>query len=165
MLTLQNVSSEDQSFLFEVYAQTRAEELQAMGWSCEERESFLRMQFDMQQRSYAMQYPAAEHQTVLLDQVRIGRMITDVTEEALLLIDISLLPEHQKQGIGTRLIRDLQQKAAETGKKVRLHVLNHNPAHNLYTRLDFRITGEKFPYLAMEWQPSNKITHSRGVRR
>jgi ribosomal protein S18 acetylase RimI-like enzyme len=152
MIILQQVTAEDEQFLYEVYVQTRAEEMGVMGWNQEQGEAFLRMQFDMQKRSYAMQYPKAEHRIVLLDGVPIGRIMIDFAEEALLLVDVSLLSRHHNLGIGTRLIRDLQQ-AAESGRAVRLHVLNSNPAQRLYARLGFQVTGEKFPYLAMEWQP------------
>lgn len=159
MITQQNVTQEDEAFLYEVYAQTRADEMLAMGWDREQGEAFLRMQFDMQRRSYAMQYPSAEHRIVLRDGVRVGRIMTDVREEALLLVDVSLVSSHRNQGIGTRLIRDLQQQAAESGRGVRLHVVNGNPAQQLYERLGFRVTGESFPYVAMEWIPGRKRIH------
>jgi len=152
MLEMQQVTSEDDPFLYEVYADTRLEEMSAIGFEGEQREMFLRMQFDMQKRSYAMQYPAAEHQIMLLDGVRIGRLITQVAEESVLLIDLSLLATYRNRGIGTRLLLDLQQRASAMGKSVRLHVLQNNSARHLYERLGFRITGDKSPYYAMEWK-------------
>lgn len=152
MLEVQQVTSEDDPFLYEVYADTRREELAAIGWVDEQRDMFLRMQFDMQKRSYAMQYPEAEHGILLQGGIRIGRVMTQVTEESLLLIDLSLMSAYRGQGIGTRLLVDLQQRAEGMDKTVRLHVLQNNPALHLYERLGFRVTEDKSPYFAMEWK-------------
>lgn len=166
MITLQRVNAQDEVFLYEVYAQTRDDEMQAMGWNGEQWEEFLNLQFVMQKRSYAMQYPAAEHHIILLDGVRIGRIMTEDTEDSLLLIDVSLLSNYRNKGIGTCLLRDLQQQASEVGKIVRLHVLSNNPAQGLYARLGFRVTEERFPYLKMEWDPRNEeVTNERGFLR
>jgi ribosomal protein S18 acetylase RimI-like enzyme len=152
MLNLHHVTAEDDPFLYELYAQTRAEELAAFGWGRAEQDAFLRMQFEIQKRSYAQQYPSAAHYIVLLDDLPIGRIMTEETDEAVLLVDLSIVTVHQNQGIGTSLLLDLQRMARGVDKKVRLHVLQHNPACRLYARLGFRITGESVPYLAMEWQ-------------
>jgi ribosomal protein S18 acetylase RimI-like enzyme len=152
MLNLRKVLSQDETFLYEVYAGTRRDELQATGWSGETLDAFLRMQFDVQKRSFALQHPDADHQLVLLDDVPAGRIMTAVAEDSLLLVDVSLLPAYRQNGIGTRLIQDLQQKAKQSAKSVRLHVVQDNPARNLYARLGFVVTGERFPYFAMEWQ-------------
>lgn len=163
MLNLQHVRAEDDPFLYEVYAQTRAEELAAFGWGRAEQDAFLRMQFEMQKRSYAQQYPAAAHYIVLEDDVPIGRIMTEETGEAVVLVDLSLVTARQNQGIGTSLLHDLQRMAQGAGKKVRLHVLQHNPARSLYERLGFRVTGEPVPYVTMEWQPQEeRMSNERG---
>jgi len=163
MLNLQHVRSEDDPFLYEVYAQARAEELAAFGWGRAEQDAFLRMQFELQKRSYAQQYPSAVHYIVLQDDVPIGRILTEETEEVVVLVDLSLVSARQNQGIGTSLLQDLQRMAQGAGKKVRLHVLQHNPARRLYERLGFRVTGEPIPYVAMEWLPQGEgMLNKRG---
>lgn len=152
MIHTRGATDEDVSFLYQVYKETREEELVATGWGEEEKEAFLRMQFEMQKRSYTQQYPSAAHYIVLLDDVPVGRIMTEEIEEAVLLIDLSLLTAHQNQGIGTALLQDMQRMAQGASKKVCLHVLQHNPARHLYSRLGFRVTGESVPYVAMKWQ-------------
>ena len=44
-LCLREATPEDESFLFEVYASTRIEELEGTGWNDEQKLAFIRMQF------------------------------------------------------------------------------------------------------------------------
>lgn len=154
MLTLIKASSEDESFLYDVYRETRYEEVRAFGWSETEQEQFLRMQFEMQRRSYVSQYPMALHQLVMYQDIRIGRLITAVLEQELLLIDISLLSSYRNKGVGTILIQNLQYEAKKLGKTIRLHVIQNNPAQRLYERFGFRVIEEGFPYIRMQWESS-----------
>ena len=55
------------------------------------------------------------------------------------LASIRLLPEFQRRGIGTALIRDLLEHAE---KPVTLQVLKVNPARSLYERLGFEVFDE-----------------------
>jgi ribosomal protein S18 acetylase RimI-like enzyme len=151
MYKLQPARLEDDSFLYEVYASTRIEELALTGWPEQEVDKFLRMQYEIQKRSYLNQYPLAAYELVILGNIRIGRMMTVETETAWLLVDAALLPVYRNQGLGGQLINDFQQKAAAAGKSVRLHVLEGSPARRLYARHGFRITGQQFPYVTMEW--------------
>ncbi len=77
--------------------------------------------------------------------------------EELRLVDISLLPAHRGSGVGTELLRALQQEATTAGKPLRLSVARDNPARRLYARLGFTpVAGSEVgaePYLALEWRP------------
>ena len=44
------------------------------------------------------------------------------------IIDIALLPEHRRQGLGAALMRDLLDEAAATNKALSIHVEKNNPA-------------------------------------
>lgn len=143
---------EDQAFLFELYCSTRQEEMAAWGWSAAQQEPFLRMQFTAQQRSYELSYPEADHRIILLDNVRIGRILVARNGEEILLVDIALLPDYRGSGIGTALIRELLDEAAETSRPVRLQVYRNNPAQRLYQRLGFYKIGENEIYYDMEWR-------------
>ncbi|PYI56512.1 GNAT family N-acetyltransferase [Paenibacillus flagellatus] len=151
MLKLEPVRPEDDSFLFDVYVGTRRDEFAPLGWPEMQLTSFLRMQFDMQKRSYELQYPSADHRLVSRGTERIGRIMTAETDDAIRLVDLSLLPEHRNGGVGSALLRDLRQSAERAGKPLRLNVLQHNPARRLYERFGFRVVGESFPYVEMEW--------------
>ena len=153
-VSLRPARPEDEAFLFQVYASTRAEEMALVDWTREQLGAFLRMQFDMQRRSYLMQSPAATYEVVVRDEVPVGRLIVERAEECIQLIDIALLPEYRGAGIGSTLIRDLQAEAARNGKVVRLHVEVSNPALSLYERLGFVRLNSDGLYWSMEWTPT-----------
>lgn len=155
MLVLEIACPEDAGFLFDVYADTRREEMEAWGWPAEETNAFLRMQFELQTRSYAMQFPDAVTQVIIYEGNRIGRIIVSMNNP-IHLIDISLLTAYRNQGIGTAVMASLQRKAAAAGLPVKLSVLEHNPAKRLYERLGFKVIGEAFPYISMSWQPDTR---------
>ncbi|MBW7476073.1 GNAT family N-acetyltransferase [Paenibacillus oenotherae] len=152
MLEYRKAALEDEAFLFELYVETRREEWGALGWSESELLAFLQMQFDMQMRSYAMQYPHIDSQIVYMDELKIGRILISHTEQAVHLIDLTLTERYRRRGIGTELVQNVLKLGEQSGKPVRLHVLQHNPAKGLYERLGFKVTEDRYPYVAMEWQ-------------
>ncbi|UFJ43345.1 GNAT family N-acetyltransferase [Brevibacillus humidisoli] len=156
-------TAEDEPFLYQVYASTRREEVAGWGWEEAAQDAFLRMQFDLQQRSYQMEYPNAIHQIVLHGSNRAGRMIVDYRKEAILLVDLSLLPEYRNVGIGTTLLKELQQEAADSGKVLLLQVYHANPALRLYTRLGFEVTAQNGLYVSMRWHTNPTESHSHYI--
>jgi GNAT superfamily N-acetyltransferase len=74
-------------------------------------------------------------------------------EDALWLRRLELDPRLHGCGLGTEIIRDLQQQAREQGLGVVLDVFVHNPARRLYERLGFVEVGREGPSIKMEWHP------------
>ena len=151
--TLRPAATEDQEFLFKLYASTRAEEFATFNWPAAQLEAFLRMQFMAQQRSYAAVYEQCEHKIVELNGVAIGQMQVNWGKDFALLVDISLLPEHRGQGMGGALIGDLIQQCSERKLPLKLQVTQTNPARRLYERLGFIRTGEDQMYVQMMRRP------------
>ncbi len=150
-ITLRTAAPEDEAFLYNLYAGTRAEELAAWGWDAAQQQAFLSLQFRGQQAHYA-QYPNPDHRIILDETQPIGRLLISRMEKEIRLVDIALLPEHRGQGIGAKLIRELLDEAAQNGKVVRLHVEKFNPAQRLYQRLGFEIAGDAQTHYLMEWK-------------
>lgn len=152
MFNLVQAAPTDDEFLYALYAETRRDELNALGWDDTQRNAFLRMQFDAQRRSYRMQYARFEQSIVYRGSETIGQISKAFMEDAIVLVDISIVSIYRCQGIGGKLINELQEAAKRQGKKVLLHVLQASPAARLYHRLGFQVTAERFPYMAMEWE-------------
>lgn len=76
-ITLGAVCSADEPLLYRTYASTRAAELKLTGWNSEMRETFLRLQYDAQRRSYGTQFPNAEYWVIRRDDTGIGRLIIE----------------------------------------------------------------------------------------
>ena len=147
--SLRPVDSSDEPFLFELYASTRAEELDEWGWDAQQRQLFLDQQFRAQQRSYEVQFPEVDHRIVTKNGHTIGRIMVHRAVDGFRLIDIALLPAYRNGGVGTHLVQALLDEAAAAGQPVRLHVLRTSPAIRLYRRLGFAVVGDDGMYLEM----------------
>lgn len=142
----------DQAFLFELYATTRRDELAAWGWEPAQQDAFLRIQFMAQQQSYEWQYPGMDHQLILVEGRKAGRIIVWRSENGIRLVDVTLLPEYQGRGIGTSLLRGLQGEAVQAGNPLTLSLLKTNTgARRLYEQLGFTEADDHDPYRTMVW--------------
>lgn len=130
------------------------EELSLVEWGEGQREAFLKMQFEAQHEYYQIHYADADFQVILLDDEPIGRLYVARWKDEIRLVDISLLPEHRRAGIGTLLLKQLFDEARTAGKPVRIHVEKFNPALRLYERLGFSPIADRGVYLFLEWRPS-----------
>ena len=152
-LTLRPIRPEDQSFLYEVYASTRLEELAPLGWSADQQAAFLAQQFNAQHQYYQANFAGADFQVILVNGQPAGRLYVDRRVNEIGLIDIALLPEYRNAGIGSGLIKELLAEAQQAGKPVRIHVEKFNRALRLYERLGFSIIDDRGVYWFMEWKP------------
>jgi GNAT superfamily N-acetyltransferase len=133
----------DEPFLLELYAQSRAQELACSGMDALQREVFVQMQFRMRQAAYSTTYPTALDEIICGDdEASLGRVLTARAEDEMRLIDIAIAAEKQGQGIGTKVIQELQQECLTQGWKMRLQVLKGSSAEALYQWLGFRLRGE-----------------------
>lgn len=147
------ISPEDESFLFQLYASTRSEEIALWGWDEATSHSFLMLQWTAQQKSYAAQYPEMDHRIIELDHLRIGRIIISHNEHSITLVDLSLLAEYRNHNYGTILLQQLQHEATKYNKKLHLSVLKTNRANSLYKRMGFIFMGCNDLYNFLEWTP------------
>ena len=148
---LRPATSADREFIFRVYAATREEELAPVPWPPEAKEAFLRQQFDAQDSWWRTHYPGATFEVIVVDGRDAGRLYLWEGPSEIRIVDVALLAEARRGGAGTRLIRDLQRRAAATGKSVSIHVERMNPALRLYERLGFRLVEDKGVYLFLSW--------------
>src|ERR1051325_5828489 len=110
-LSLRPSTPNDDAFLARVYASSRAEELAITGWSEEQKADFCRRQFDAQSAYYAANYPEAAFQIVDRNGEAVGRLYVARWEKESRIVDITLLSEFRGSGVGTKLLRDLQDEA------------------------------------------------------
>lgn len=149
------VNDGDTEFLFRLYATTRPEIQQLIDWSAEQKDQFLRMQFQAQQTHYKSHFPATEC-SIIVNRKRkpIGRFYLEQRQDEFRIIDISLLPDHRRKGVGSTIIRDVMDRGRLACLPVRLHVARQNPALSWYTRMGFETIGETDMSFLMEWSSS-----------
>jgi ribosomal protein S18 acetylase RimI-like enzyme len=152
MISLRAITPGDTPFLARVYASSRAEELAITGWSEEQKTDFCRRQFDAQSAYYGVNYPEASFQIIERDGWPLGRLYVARWENEIRIVDITLLPEARGAGIGSKLLRKLQDEARASRKSVTIHVERLNRALALYQRLGFEQIEDKGVYLLMKWE-------------
>jgi ribosomal protein S18 acetylase RimI-like enzyme len=134
---LRPVMPSDDAVQLVIYASTREDELAVTDWPAEQRDRFVRMQHEAQQQHYRAHFPQSYCQLILIGEEAAGRLWIEERPEALHILDISLLPAHRGQGLGTACLRDLQDQASAHGRDLSIYVEIHNPAQRLYRRLGF----------------------------
>ncbi|HEY3052838.1 MAG TPA: GNAT family N-acetyltransferase [Thermoanaerobaculia bacterium] len=157
-ITLRPRREDDWDFIVGLYATTRDQEMAIVPWTDEEKSRFLQQQCRAQTEHYDRYYEGADFLIVEKNGERIGRLYVDRQPDAVLVLDIAIMPEHRNGGLGTRLMRQVMEEAAAEGKSVTIHVENFNPARHLYDRLGFRYVDTNGVYHLMEWRAQEKET-------
>jgi ribosomal protein S18 acetylase RimI-like enzyme len=101
----------DGDFLLSLYASTRTAELAILGWPQQQLDAFVRMQFEAQSRGYAATFPGADSSVVMVEGMPAGRLIVDRSDDEIRIVDIALLPEFRRAGVGSALVRPLLEEA------------------------------------------------------
>lgn len=149
------IQEEDLEFLLRLYSTTRAEEMAMVtDWTDEQKDAFVRMQFQAQHAWYQEHYGDAQFALVLVEGIPAGRLYVHRRAAEIRLVDISLLPEYRNGGIGTALLGELFAESAESGKPVTIHVEKFNPAMRLYERLGFVPVADHGVYLLLKRSPT-----------
>jgi ribosomal protein S18 acetylase RimI-like enzyme len=145
------VTAADREFLLRVYADSR-DDVQALPWPEAERRRFIEMQFEAQQLDYGRRFPDSDHSILLVDGERVGRLWVGRWPDELRLLDIALLVERRNQGIGTIVVRRLQDSAVSARLPLRHSVFKTNTgALRFYGRLGFEVVEDFDMYVLMEW--------------
>ena len=152
-INLRDIQPIDKTFLFTVYASTRTDEMALVDWTMEAKSAFLRMQFEAQDQYYKETYQGAQYQIIEYEDEPVGRLYVHRRKNEIRIIDIALLPEFRKQGIGTTLLEGILEEGKSQNLPVTIHVERFNPALHLYERLGFRQIEDKGVYLLMECAP------------
>ncbi len=126
---LESVSPDD---FDEVFALRKAAYLELVerewGWDEEE-----------QRARFLTRFTAEETLYVVVEDRRVGELWVRRDEREIFIASIALHPDVRRQGVGTAVVRGLQQEARERGVPLRLRVIHANfEARRLYDRLGFR---------------------------
>jgi len=149
-------TDDDIPFLTRLYASTRAEELKVVPWSEEQKQAFLADQFRAQRLHYRQHFKSCAFDVIERGGLPAGRLYLEPRGSRLHIVDIALMPEWRGQGIGSAILRALQERAHGLGLGVGIMVEVFNPARRLYRRLGFVETADHGVYLEMEWRPGTK---------
>lgn len=142
-ITLRDATAQDETFLREVYASTRANEMALVPWTDEQKAAFLKFQFDAQDSYYRSQYPAASFQVICNDDEPIGRLYVLREDEQIRILDVTILPDRRAQGVGSTLIDELLAEAIATKRSLTIWVEADNRSQSLFRRKGFSMVQEE----------------------
>lgn len=155
-ISLRPIKEEDITLLYEIYRSTRIDEIGIASWEYQEREDFLKMQFNMQHAQYMANYQNAEFHIIMLDNTPIGRLYVDRRKDDIRIIDIALLKEYRDRGIGTILLANLIEESEKKKVSLSIHVEYYNFAKAWYQRYGFTQEDEVGVYVFMRRLPARK---------
>ena len=141
-ITLRDCHEEDRAFVWEVRRQALREYVAAI-WGWDEQ---------AQHAKFAQKFTPDGHQIIVADGQDVG--LLQVVDEGTRLVvgKIELLPQFQRQGIGTVLMTRILADARARKVPVHLQVLRTNtPARRLYERLGFAVSGTTETHVQMEF--------------
>ena len=150
-LTLREKAFADESFLLSVYASTRAAEMALVPWDETQKMMFLQAQFQAQQQHYQARYPNASLNVIKMGDEKVGRLYTAELDDEIRIIDVTVLPEYQKRGIGTKLIEDVLKTGAEKQKPVQIYIEDFNLSAKFFSRLGFTPVSEQGVHVLWRW--------------
>ena len=110
---------------------------------------------DAQQRKFFDRgFVPKDTKIILVEGEPVGRIDLNHSHMEIFLGIIELMPEYQRKGIGTSVLRALMDEARTARLPVRLQVLKANTgAHKLYLHLGFKDTGETNTHYLMVFAP------------
>ena len=155
-LSLRDADSSDLPFLRRLYASSRAIELAAIPWPDATRQTFCDSQFDLQHHHYVTNFATANFLIVLQENKPVGRLYLREAEHALSIVDILLDEAVRGRGLGSALLRRLQQEVREKAlDALTLQVLiTNHAARRLYERHGFVVESDDAAMrLGMRWRP------------
>jgi N-acetylglutamate synthase-like GNAT family acetyltransferase len=97
---------------------------------------------------------------ITYDGKLIGSIATMETEDCIEIGQFFILPEYQRKGIGTYLLKNILDKADQSGKNVTLKFLTINPVKSLYVRTGFRLVDTSEVAYHMERKPGDNKNSS-----
>jgi GNAT superfamily N-acetyltransferase len=129
---LRPANDDDRELIFDAFKAT-LQKYVAWAWGWDE---------DFQRKGFWQQQAADEFRVITVNGKIAGGIRTEVQESLHFVRLIFLLPDFQRQGIGTQLILAEAARASRANKQLHLKVIKINPAQTLYERIGFVVVSE-----------------------
>lgn len=110
-----------------------------------------------QRRFFDEHFQIEAHQIVRVGGRDAGYLCYEERPDHVYLANVALLPEFQRRGVGTALVRFVVEQATALGLPVRLQVLRSNPARAFYARLGFELVGETGSHWLLAREPDGML--------
>ena len=154
-VALRPARAADGPFLLALFADVRGPLFAAMQVPAAQRRVLLEQQCRAQAQDYRTRFPTSDHHVIEVRDRPVGRIWVDRRTTEIRLLDIALLGTARGAGVGAMLLRDLQEEARASGRRLGHAVENGNlAAFRFYERLGFVTDGPLgHSHTLMVWQP------------
>jgi ribosomal protein S18 acetylase RimI-like enzyme len=141
-IELRQTTADDVDFLWDTFRISMKDYItQARGeWNEQREKSQFRNQLDL-----------SAAQVIRSNDLAVGFIIAPIKDSAREIHTICIVPEHQRKGIGTEVLRRAVAQAREQKISLYLSVLKVNPARRLYERLGFEVIEETKHHFRMKF--------------
>lgn len=146
-----------QAFLRRVFIESRKALWQGSALDATWIDQLLEDQYSLHQLSYGADAKDCYSYIIAAKGQWVGRLLVRADNRELHLIDITLLPDHQNQGIGSHVLRYLQQQVSARGQLLTLNTDVTNRAYQWYLRCGFTITQQSGIDYAMVWNGQPRL--------
>ena len=153
---LRSETNADVPFLRKLFGTTRID-VTFSSLPDQQKQQFIEMQFVAQRQHYRKTYQNAQFLIIESGEKRIGRLYLSRMESEIRIMDITLMPEARGNGIGSKLIRDVQDEARASGLAVTLHAEKMGQMSAYYERFGFEVVEEKEAHFFMKWNPKSVL--------
>jgi ribosomal protein S18 acetylase RimI-like enzyme len=108
---------------------------------------------EQQDGFFAADWNPSTHEIILADDRPVGYCVIEHRADDVHVRELVLDVSAQGRGIGSGIIRQLQQAASREAKPIRLGTLAENRALALYARLGFEPIGRTDTHVLLQWTP------------
>jgi GNAT superfamily N-acetyltransferase len=157
-ISLRVADEADAAFLRALFESARPDAMIIATWPDAVRKTFLDQQFRFQTIHYGRAYADADRLIIFEQGQPIGRMILSRAEADWCIVDIALMPSSRGRGVGTLLLRAIQDWAIRAeARGIWLTVDMGNSARRLYERMGFVTVEEEIPGITMAWRSTAQL--------
>jgi ribosomal protein S18 acetylase RimI-like enzyme len=153
-LELRPVLPDDRDFLLRVYEAAREIELSMAPWEAATKRAFIEHQFNAQTSYYETEYPNARHDVLKLRETGepTGRLYVDRSARQIAILDVTVLPEFRRRGIGSAICGALIEEARASGRAVQVYVESFNPSQQFFLSRGFTVENDDGFNVRLVWR-------------
>lgn len=119
----------------------------------EQKVALLQQQYEARHKGYRADFPDADFYIIERNGVTVGRFYLHRGKREHYIVDLAILPDHSRQGVGGTIFDMTMAEAARVGVAVTLRVDHLNPAKRLYLRKGFVEVEDLGLDALMRWTP------------
>ncbi|MCU7986424.1 GNAT family N-acetyltransferase [Shewanella sp. SW24] len=150
-LSVKAANTNDSLFMAQLFYSTKTF-FYELGLSCEVVETMLEQQYRLQEASYREQYPNANTYILFYHQQAVGKVMLDISEYKIHIVDLIIIPGMRGQGFGSVILEAIKQEALKRHLPVGLSVEAENTrAKKLYLQHGFKFESCSETHELMRW--------------